>query len=117
MANGLKIALPGYNALTDTDPSHFSLFVDGTEDHVIIKEKTRNTESVNGSSSENVAHGLSYPPLAMVYAEVSAGEFQWANGITIYSSYQTAVTATNLVLSNSDVSARTFTYIIFHDEL
>ena len=117
MAQGIKITLPTYNALTDTNPQHFSLYVDGSEDHIIIKEKARGTESVNATTSENVAHGLSYAPLALVHTEVSSGEFQFVSGYNIYSSFNMYVTTTNLVLVNGDSSSRTFTYIIFYDEL
>lgn len=116
MANGIKIALPGYDALQDQDPSHFSMFVDGTEDHIIIKEKARGVESVNASSTENVAHGLSYAPLALVHAELSSGEFQLVTGFNIYNDFRMHVTATNLVLQNLDVASKNFTYIIFHDQ-
>ena len=119
MARGIKIVLPGfgYDAFTDQDPSHFSLFVDGTEDHIIIKEKVRATESVNSSSTESIPHGLSYPPLAMVFTEASAGEFVWCYGFSFYNLFQAHVTEDNLVLNNLDSSARSFNYLIFHDQL
>ena len=39
MPQVFKIALEGYNAETDTDPNHFSLYVDQEVDYVLIKEK------------------------------------------------------------------------------
>lgn len=51
MARGIKIALPGYNAFTDTDPNHFSLYVDQSVDYILIKEKTKDTVSVNGTTN------------------------------------------------------------------
>lgn len=119
MAKGIKIVLPGfgYDAFTDDDPSHFSLFVDGTEDHIIIKEKTRGTESVNAGATDSVPHGLSYPPLAMVHTEISAGEFAWCYGFSFYNLFQVHVTSSDLALHNLDSSARNFNYVIFHDQL
>jgi len=70
MTQVFKIALPGYNASTDTDPNHFSLYVDQLVDYVLIKEKTYSTASVNGTT--NIAHGLDYVPFCLVFCETSA---------------------------------------------
>lgn len=119
MAKGVKVALPGYNAETDTNPAHFSVYVDGTLDHVLVKEKSRGSQSVNASSTENIAHSLSYYPFNMQYVEISSGEFEWVYNSFggAFNPYYSYVTTSNLVLGNSDVSARTFTHVIFHDQL
>ena len=39
MGNVIRVALPTYNALTDTNPDHFALYSD--QDWVLIKEFTR----------------------------------------------------------------------------
>lgn len=122
MPKVLKVALPGYNAETDTNPAHFSLYVDGTLEHVLIKEKTRGSESVNASSSDNIAHGLAYYPHTWQFVETSSGEFAWVHNdfSALFSTdhpFYSYVTTSNLVLGNADSSARTFTYLIFHDQL
>jgi len=117
MAKGIKIALPTYNALTDTNPDHFSLYVDGTTDHILIKEKTRSSQSVN-AQNVTVAHGLGYVPLCYVYVEVSAGVWrQIFNRAIDTTGYWYSVNATNLVLNNDTGVAKTFAYYIFYDNI
>ena len=57
MLQVFKVALPDYNAETDTDPNHFFLFVDQEVDYVLIKEKLRGSVTVADSGTENIAHG------------------------------------------------------------
>lgn len=117
MARGIKVALPTYNALTDTNPDHFALYVDGTTDHILIKEKTRNSQSVNGTGV-NVAHGLGYVPLVYVYVETSAGVWRQIFSRPIDGvGYWYTINATNLVLNNDTGSAKTFAYYIFYDNI
>jgi len=119
MPRGIKVALPGINALTDTDPANFSLYIDGTTDHILIKEKARGTESVEDAAADSIAHSLGYFPLAMAHVEISSGEFQWVYNAFggSFNPFYAYVTTTNLVLGNSDTSARVFTYLIFYDQL
>ena len=122
MAKGVKVALPGYDALTDTNPAHFSLYVDGTLSHVLIKEKARGTQSVGASAEVTVAHGLAYYPHTWQFVERTSGEFSSVHndfsalfdGNHPYYSY---VNSTNLVMGNADSGSKTFTYIIFYDQL
>jgi len=119
MPNGIKIAKPGTNALTDTDPENFSLYVDGTTDHIIVKEQSRGTQAVGAADSETIAHSLGYFPFNMEYVEVSAGEYQWVYDAFggAFNDFYTYVTTANLILGNSGAASKTFTYIIFHDQL
>lgn len=116
MPNVFKIALPGYNAVTDTDPNHFSLFVDGAVDHVLIKEKSYGTTSVNGTV--NVAHNLSYVPFCLVFVGLPAGQWRKLYSFPLDSSgYWFEINTTNLVLKNTTGTSRTFAYHIFYDNL
>lgn len=119
MSKGVKVALPGYNAETDTNPAHFSLYVDGTLDHILVKEKSRGTQSVNSGSTANVAHSLGYYPFNMVYVDIGGGEYEWVYNAFggAFNPFYSYVTTANLVLGNQDASARDFTHIIFHDQL
>lgn len=117
MASVIKVALPGYNAITDTDPNHFSLFVDNQVDYVLIKEKTRNTQSVN-STNVTVAHGLGYVPLCFVFAEVSPGVWRKLYSRSIDGTgYWFTINATNLILNNDTGVAKDFSYYIFYDNI
>jgi hypothetical protein len=104
----IRVALPGYNALTDTNPDHFALYSD--EDWVLIKEKMRGSVSVGAFSSETITHNLGYVPFYAVYADR-----EWVSGYNIYSSYRVYATTTTLVISNTSASAKTFAYYLFYD--
>jgi hypothetical protein len=116
MPQVFKIALSGYNAETDTDPNHFSLYVDQAVDYVLIKEKTKATVSVNGTT--NIAHGLGYVPFCLVFAEISSGVWRKLFSSTIDGvGYKFQIDATNLTLINSTGSAKNFSYRIFYDNI
>lgn len=117
MAKGIKVALPGYDALTDTNPDHFALYVDGTTDHILIKEKTRNSQSVNATNVQ-IAHGLSGVPLVYVYVEVSAGLWRQIFSRALDTTgYWYTINGTNLVLNNDTGVAKTFAWYIFYDRI
>jgi len=110
-----KIALDGYDAYTDTNPNHFSLYVDQVTDYILIKEKAVATVSVNGTI--NIAHSLGYVPHCIVFVEVSSGEWRKLFSSPIEGiGYWYEVNATNLVLRNTG-SAKNFSYHIFYDNI
>jgi len=112
----LKVALPGYNALTDTNPDHFSLYVDQQEDYTLIKEKEKATVSVNGNT--NIEHGLGYVPFCLVFAETSTGTWRKLFSVPIDGTgYWFEVNDTNLVLRNDTGTAKNFSYHIFYDNI
>jgi len=111
-----KVGKDGINALTDNDPNNFVLYADQITDYTLIKEKTRGSVSVNGT--QNVAHGLGYIPLCLVFCEISAGVYRKVfgpnyDGTGIYF----RVDGTNLVLVNTTGGALDFSYYIFYDEV
>ena len=64
MGNVIRVSLPTYDALTDTNPDHFALYSD--EDWVLIKEYIRGSISAN-SFGEPVNFDLNYIPTILVY--------------------------------------------------
>lgn len=113
----VKVALPGYDARNDTDPDHFALFVDENVDYTLIKEKTRNSQSVNGSGV-SVAHNLGYVPLVYVYVEISSGVWRQIFSRPIDGTgYYYSINSTNLVLNNDTGVAKNFAYYIFYDKI
>lgn len=110
-----KVALPGYNAFTDTDPNHFALYVDQQVDYILIKEKLVGTISV--TATESIAHGLGYVPFCLVFVEISAGVWRkvFSRNIDGAAPYF-YVNTTNLVLVNSG-GAKSFAYHIFYDNI
>ena len=107
--SSIRVALPGYDALTDTNPDHFALYSD--EDWVLIKEFTRGTIAIAGSSSETITHDLGYIPFISVYA----GSGHFIHGYNLYEDFKWYATTTTLVLINSDAAEKTFRYYIFYD--
>lgn len=67
MSYTMRVSLPTYNALTDSDPDHYALYTD--EDWVLIKEKTRGSVSLDSGETETIAHGLNYVPFVLVYGK------------------------------------------------
>ncbi len=65
MGQVIRVSLPGYNALTDTDPDHFALYSD--EDWVLIKESARGSVQATSAGSPTISFGFSYIPTVLVY--------------------------------------------------
>jgi hypothetical protein len=104
MAGLMRVALPGYDASTDTNPDHFALLSD--EDWVLIKEFTRGSDVVVSGNSKTITHSLGYIPLVMVYTR--SGDI-WS----ILSGESVEVTSTTLkIFSNNGTQ---FKYYIFYD--
>ena len=110
-----KVALPGRDAYTDTNPDHFALYVDQLVDYILIKQKAEGTISV--STSQTIAHNLGYVPFCLVFVETSNGVWRkiFSRSIDGYAPYF-FVNETNLVLENSG-AAKNFSYRIFYDNL
>lgn len=119
MARGIKIALPGYPADTDTNPDHFALYVDQQVDYVLIKEKVKNVINIGNNSSQQIAHGLPYVPLVMVFAEDTSGVWRrlYSRDIGGWGAYYN-IDGTNLTLNNFGTGgAKQFAYHIFLDKI
>jgi len=115
MAQIIKVALPGYNASTDTDPNHFALYVDQSVDYILIKEKV--TAQVSVTNSQTIAHNLGYVPFCLVFVETSSGVWRkvFSRSIDSYAAYFT-VDDTNLNLYCPSAT-KNFIYHIFYDNI
>jgi hypothetical protein len=67
--NFTRVILPGYDALTDTNPDHYSLLAD--EDNVLIKKFAGGTETItDGNPTEyTLAHNLGYIPFYVAFCD------------------------------------------------
>lgn len=117
MTNVLRVALPGYNAETDTNLDHFSLYTD--QDNVLIKEKTRGQVTVGAGTDQNIAHNLGYVPLFLVFVNdtgISANAWSLVGiGSILSAQFVASADTTNLVISNLSGGSLTFKYFIFYD--
>lgn len=113
----IRVALEGYNALTDPDVRHYSLVSD--EDNVLIKEHSRGTTQINHAAAATITHSLGYSPHCYVYGETSTdGRFQIIVGFNIFGAWRMNTTSTTLVIRNTTGTAdREARYFIFYDNI
>ena len=112
----MRVALPGYDALTDTNLDHFALYTD--QDNVLIKEQSRGSSSLADGGTLTVAHNLGYTPHCFVYTETStAGRYKLSNGYDVLLPLRTLVDDTNLKVINASGGTRTVRYYIFYDNI
>jgi hypothetical protein len=116
MPNVVRVALPGYNALTDTNLDHFALYTD--QDNVLIKEHSRNSQSVNNGNSLTVNHNLGYTPQCLVYNETATpGRYKLSNGYDVLLPVRSSVNDTSLIVFNNSGATRIIKYFIFYDNI
>jgi len=116
MSNVIRVALPTFDAMTDTDPDHFALFSD--EDWVLIKEFARGTGQVAFGSTAEITHSLGYIPFFLVYAENASGEFQLSFSYNIYGGWRCYADTTKLYINNNySASFTDYRYYIFYDNV
>lgn len=115
MAQTFRISLPTYNALTDSDPRHYSLFADS--DNVLIKEHSRGSASVSNGGTEEVDHGLGYLPHFFAYTEMSSGRYRLTNGYNIYLGWKTWVDTSTLYINNNSGQEAGTKYFVFYDDI
>lgn len=115
----LRIALDNTDALKDTDPRNFSIFVDPDVDNVLIKELKRGSSTVALNSTDTIAHDLNYLPLYFVYAEVASNRYRIANSFDpVGSGWRAYVDTDNLYIANIYSSTYTgYQYYIFYDDM
>lgn len=116
----IRVALPGYDAKTDTDPDHFSLYTD--EDNILIKEKARGAFT-RASGVEVIPHNLGYVPDFKAFVNDQASPFLrhgWKaigaqNNAFIINNFTAYADTTNLYIANNSGINCEFTYYIFYD--
>ncbi len=113
----IRVTTPGYDALTDVTPDHYSLLSDS--DNILIKEKVRGTISVAAGSNGTVAHNLGYIPFVVsnykegdnyikCYGQISASAIN-RPGYNLGTS--------NIIFVNTGTVSLVFSYYLFYDNL
>ncbi len=132
----MKLSLPGFDAETDTNLDHFSLYVDENDaaDNILIKEFARGSAVItrNNTTPYEITHSLGYIPmfLVFVYDKDSHGYYgsSFPNKWKLIPHIQNAVVAppyyvyadtTKIYIWNFDgddgVDSTTFKWYIFYD--
>jgi len=117
MSYTIRVSLPTYNALTDTNPDHYALYSDS--DWVLIKEKARGSGTSEYGVGTTIAHDLGYIPFFLVYCEVDTNEYRIANSFDpIGSGWRVSADVDNLYIYNlHSETYEKYRYYIFHDEI
>lgn len=115
MKNTIRIALPGYNAESDTNLDHFALY--GDIDNILIKELERGSASIANAAHTTITHNLGYVPLVLAFAEISSGVWVQVLGDASDYNVHLEVTTTTLVMYNASGATITFKYFIFYDDI
>jgi hypothetical protein len=123
MAYTIRVSLPGYNALTDTDLDHYALYADS--DNFLIKEKARGSLNILGSSGvQPIAHDLGYIPFFLVYVYDYAGDgglsgdwLQVGNGNIVIWTMSMADTSNLYIYPDGTSNINKFYWYIFYDNV
>lgn len=118
MANVIRVALSGFNAVTDSDIRHFSLYSD--DDNVLIKEHSRGTVTdLDDAQTSTITHSLGYSPHCYVYGETSTnGRFQLVTGYNLFGDWRMLTNDDDLEIdNNTGTDNRDIRYFIFYDNI
>ena len=116
MPSTIRAALGSYNAKTDNNPDHFSLY--GDDDYVLIKEKMHGYKNILPSSYFDIAHNLGYIPMVFVYGREAPNTWTLILGDSGDAAGHISLSTTNLRIYNGrgDRSVA-FVYYIFYDQI
>jgi len=115
MPNVIRVALPGYDALTDTNPDHYALYSD--EDWVLIKEFARGAGTTSFGATTEITHNLGYIPFYLAYCERITGIYQLSFSYNIYGGWRVYADPTKLYINNNGSdSYQNYRYYIFYDQ-
>lgn len=116
----IRVALPGYNAFTDSNLDHYALYTD--EDNVLIKEFARGAFTTS-SANTVITHGLGYVPFYLAYVLDTSGSggpantWQHIGNADFVVSYYAICNTTTLTIGNATGASRQFIYYIFYDNV
>lgn len=118
MAQTIRVALAGYNALADTVVDHYALFAD--QDNVLIKEKARGSINSNYTDHSTIAHNLGYVPMCLVWGEDTSGNIilqRVSNAFSFSNMWVASMDTNNLYIDNGMDNNLNAFYYIFYDNI
>lgn len=113
MSLTVRVSLPGYNCLTETDLDNYALFAD--ENNLLIKEQSRGGFSVSAETTTAIAHNLGYIPYAIVFADLGSKRYFLYGFIDPAIDTYFYVDLNHLRIKNNGMSTVTGNYFIFYD--
>jgi hypothetical protein len=125
MPKVIRVALPEYNAETDTNPDHFSLYSD--EDNILIKRAFTGLDTIAavtgapGYVTDTIPHSLNYIPFYVAFAD-QYGDGDWTMLNNQYNPVSvpniiSGINTTNLFITNFNGLNADYTYDIFYDDM
>lgn len=115
---GIKIANPGIDVLTDTNPDNFSLYIDGLSDNVVVKFKDDQFVDVAAFATKVINHGLNYVPFCIAFKLETGPTWKRLCGHPIDGTgCWFSVDKQNITITNNTGSPVSFKYIILYDDL
>lgn len=120
MSKVIRVSLPTYDALTDTNVDHYALYTD--QDNILIKEKARGSVNSNYGDRSTIAHGLSYVPACLVWGESAtySGSIilqRISNAASFSDMWIASMDSTNLYIDNGMDNSKNAYYYIFYDNI
>ncbi len=109
----IDIALSGYNALTETNPDHFSLKAD--KDNLLIKEFLRERETI--STTRTITHNFGYIPFFLTYTKQAYGDNYIQVDHNAFEAAEYAYSNTSELIIGALGNERDFTTCVFYDEI
>lgn len=113
MGQTMRVSLPGYNVLTDTNLDHYALYTD--EDNVLIKEKARGSFNAAAGTTTAIAHNLGYIPYVQVFTDIGSKRYVLYGYTTTAVPDSIYLDTSNLYILNNGTTSITGTYFIFYD--
>jgi hypothetical protein len=113
-----RAALPGYNALTDTDLDHFSLYSD--IDNVLIKRQSQGSGTLDPEDLLTVNHNLGYIPFWATFGELDTGVWGMLNNE--YNAFEvpgilSASDTENVYINTNRFVNLNYAYDVFYDDM
>ena len=119
MGMTMRVSLPGYDCLTDTNLDHYGLYTDS--DYLLIKENTSGTVGINYADTGTINHSLGYVPMAIVWGEDVNGNLIISgarNAVSLSNEWLCQVTSSKVLITQGvGVGTKTCDYFVFYDRV
>ncbi len=118
MAYTIRVSLPTYNALTETDPNKFALITSETQNYTIAKINNSFSGSISIPYLEyrDINHNLGYIPFTLVFFTATTTKYAKIYGYRYSWGWFTLTNSRLRIYNWSYRDPATFVYYIFYDQ-